>query len=531
MKSRLILCGFIILSLMSCNKKSKAPQVAKKSDRVVWGIWGEIPQMNPFYMLDVKVWDLQSLVWEPLIFVDSKGQWQKHLALSWEFNKDLSEVKLKIQPDLQWSHGELVAEKDFIFSFNFYKNPNLKAAQWESVFADVQSVKYQAPYLVLRLGRPGSFGVWNKILSMARLLPASAGQDADQLAGAVEDMTSASLDSSTNPQAFKGDEASKSLTRKDLSKKSLEFTPGTGPLKVKDFSSTKPWLLEKNKNSWWYKKHSQNSGLDVPYVQIQKFLSESVLKSWLRKQGLDAFIDYGSQSVSAEKYFPLAFETLSKVLIFQLKSPHLNTWQKRECLYKSLPSEAEILKLEPQASFDQRHRLQQSFLPSKSTQACHASKPGTLKVIYESTQDLRWLNIWQEKAKQEGIHLDLTRQSRKQINQRLKDKSFEVIINENALDATGLLGYEIYHSKGQFNSQDVSSPELDALLAKKSKTFDFNIRQELSAEILNHIYEQLIFVPLYDYRKPMARSVSPCQENLNKNLWWSLYLCQKGRSF
>ena len=59
-------CCFVGLGL-GCARSNPEGTLVKSSSVKIWSIYGEIPHMNPFYATDVKIWGLQSLVWDPFI--------------------------------------------------------------------------------------------------------------------------------------------------------------------------------------------------------------------------------------------------------------------------------------------------------------------------------------------------------------------------------------------------------------------------------------------------------------------------------
>lgn len=521
------LCLLFLGGNSGCNFKSTSSQKLGldaraestrivKDSQVAWQIYGEIPHMSPYYSTDVKVWGLQSLVWDPFITLDKKGLWQPHLVRHWAFNKDLSAVDLKITPDLKWSDGTEVTEEDFRFSFEFYKYDALNAKHWQSVFEKVKSVELKDKNtLRVTLYEASGFETWNQILSMARLLPSS------------------SLNSETSRSA-------------------LHHVKNTGPYSVVNFSSTKAWALKRNPHSWWAK-DKLNAAPET--IWVQKVLSENLVRDGFSQKKFAAYVDYGQLNIHAESHQPVYRQDMAKNLVLNLSDKDLKQEDLRRCLFLTLPSVEQMQRLNIKNVDFVWRKKQEAYLLAKNHTAkgatsasssssssssssatettttttatdCGASalKGLKLKVHYILDTDRRWLEFWQENAKQWGLVLELKSVGASKLAGLLKDKNYQIIVSESILDHLDQWPLTVFHSEGSYNHQSWQDPKLDSWLKEKSMLAEFAKKQELNHKITQHIMQSFGMFYLYDFNRPMAWVQKPCDTD-DEFLWWQLLRC------
>ncbi|MCO5113939.1 MAG: ABC transporter substrate-binding protein [Bdellovibrionaceae bacterium] len=518
--------------VLGCTRSNSEDTVVKTTSVKTWSIYGEIPHMNPFYATDVKVWGLQSLVWDPFIVLNKEGQWEKNIVQSWEFSSDFRVGTFKVVPDLVWSDGTKVTAQDFIFSLSFYQYKELKAVHWQGVFDPIKEVEFENNTLTLSLHRAQGFEVWNQILSMARLLPASV----------LEEVLVLDSDSSSGSTV------------------NVETLKNTGPYKVQNFSSTKSWRLGKNSKSWWYTskwspKDQVFGGKDLPMdIVMQKALSKSVIQRGLEKERFDAFVDYGQLELAPQNYKPLYQQKMAKNLVFNFLDSRLKNYDFRKCLLATLPTPEqlkkldykgiefewserqrklftapqEVLKTQSQRIKSQQDQLSAGILQDVATFCLKsngsAGAQSALNVHYVLDQDRKWLEVWQEKAQKWGVILNLISVGESKMAKLLQEKKYQILISESLLDHTDQWPYEVFFSKGLYNSQSWNDKKLDALLKTKSTVIDFQKKQELNAQISTHILDSLGIIYVYEWVRPLAWVKSHCPDS-SHFLWWNLLNC------
>ena len=479
---------------------------------------------------------------------------------SWEFSSDFRVGTFKVVPDLLWSDGTKVTAQDFIFSLSFYQYKELKAVHWQGVFDPIKDVEFENNTLTLSLHRAQGFEVWNQILSMARLLPASV----------LEEVLALDSDGSSGSTV------------------NVETLKNTGPYKIQKFSSTKSWLLSKNPKSWWYT--SQRTlqdqvfaGKDLPVdIVLQKALSKSVIQRGLEKGRFDAFVDYGQLELTPQNYKPLYQQKMAKNLVFNFLDSRLKNYDFRKCLLATLPTpeqlkkldykgmkfewserqrkllrapkevlktQDEVVKIQQETLKAQRkeQKNQNQHIRSQSKQGqvssdevlqdvatfCLKARGGVngvaaaqsaLSVHYVLDQDRKWLEVWQEKAQKWGVVLNLISVGESKMAKLLQEKKYQILISESLLDHIDQWPYEVFFSKGLYNSQSWNDKKLDALLKTKSTVIDFQKKQELNAQISTHILDSLGIIYVYEWVRPLAWVKSHCPDS-SHFLWWSLLGC------
>lgn len=94
----------------------------KSNDTFVEGTVGAISTLNPLFTSQNPVdKDIQSLVFEKFVEVDSKGDPQKSIAQNWAVASDGKTYDFKISLDHRWQDGKLLTMEDIIFTFETAK--------------------------------------------------------------------------------------------------------------------------------------------------------------------------------------------------------------------------------------------------------------------------------------------------------------------------------------------------------------------------------------------------------------------------
>lgn len=456
-----------------------------------WLIYGEIPHMVPFFDMDVKVWGLQSLVWDPFVVLDKKGQWQKNIVQSWSFSPDFKVGAFTVASDLKWNDQSPVTEEDFKFSLEFYKFKKLKAAHWQGVFGAIEDVSFKSGVLKITLAKAQGFEIWNQILSMARLLPARV------------------------------------LDSEDLNPAQIL---NTGPYRLQNFSSTKTWSLIINPHSWWFTSSKKWTTDQLPSeIWIQKALSKSVIQTGLRQKRFAAYVDYGRLRLNALDYNAIYSQNISKNLLLNFKDSDLKELEFRKCVQGSLPSTLRLQKLgHKDVDFKWRQMQDQIRAAKWDLEAlrlqCMKSYSKAMTVHYVLDEDRKWLEVWQEEAKQWGIALELESVGESKLARLLQEKNYQVMVSESVLGHLDQWPYEVFHSKGLYNHQSWADDRLDSLLKEKSQHFEFSDRQEVNVRIHNFVLSQFGILYLYEWERPLAWSYLPCR-NTDQFLWWNLLEC------
>lgn len=402
-----------LLFFVSCSFKSSQ----KSSEKLSIFVWGSINYLNPLSIDNIQSWEIQKLIWDKLLISDKNMKWTPWIAQNWTFNDDKTELILKIRPGLRWNDGSLVTQKDFIFSFMFYKDSENRAAIWTPFYKRIKKVSYSNNELRLTLDKKlkkdkffASHIYWDEILSTARLLPY------------------------------------------DLKKNKYK---GTGPYSLKKFSSLKPLTFLKNKKSWVFNFLEQ----DLPdRISIKSLSSKSLLKKILQNSEAIVF-GYDLFEFDNKRWVPLFKNQWVKKIIFnQKRIGHLE----RQGL-KSLVLDKDFF-----LKFDFKEKYKDFKVFNNSPKGLQNLNQGfEFEVLYSSKEDEKWLTVWKEYLKSKKIRLNVTFLSTELLQKRLLEKNFEAYLSlESSEDFRPL--YSVLHTQGAYNLSSWNNVELDAALDKRA---------------------------------------------------------------
>ncbi len=533
--------GYLFFSKESLNTNNlKEVNLKHNSKPLSLYYWGEIPKFNPIHPDGLYVWWIQNLVWDRIINVDKNYIWEPAIAQSWSFNSDRTVLKLKINPEIVWSNGRPLDQDDFIYSYHFYKDPELKAALYEPILSRIKTINYKNNILTLKLDeklKSDPFYAtpiyWSHIMNTVKLYP---------------------KDQKSNPYL------------------------GTGAFKVDQFSNQGLIKLSLNKKSWFFKKY-KNTNL-ASNIRVKSLSSESLLEKIVENsQGIVLGKDISSlmtdtnnnsyekqnstyneipntksnlingphifSNINLNTWHPVESKLQTVSIAFNLKKiikPHrmllyriiqqLNDVEKLNLNYKNINvhkfnepefdlrrsslTSYKLKKLNP----DQIEKRKEIFKKNKlssldlNNHKLNDSKSNKLNIsielLYSNPSDEKWLTYLNEKLKDSGIKLNLILVSQAVFQEKIFAKDYEAFVDVNS-KSDFYPHYLSFHSKGSYNVVGWDILELDLDLEKMIKLDKPNEIQSLIQKIRNDIDKEFFEVPIFSYDGSVLWTRNPCK--------------------
>lgn len=464
-----VLCIFLVFGLFFLKDKKEINSESVKNNELKIFYWGEIPKFHPVLVDHVHIWWLQNLVWERLVDVNKDSVWTPSIAKSWSYNEDKTKIFLSIDPDLQWSNGNKVTEKDFQFSFKFFELDWLKGGLYKAMLEKVKNVEFKGNILQLELDPKfssdpiyASHLYWTQILRSARVIPSTL---------------------ETNPFL------------------------GTGPYVVEKFSNLGRINLTKNNKSLFYKR---NLNLKMPKsIVIRSVKSESLLREIVKNQnglilGIDLFF------IDDPGWFAVEDHDVLISIVFNIRKISRND---RIAFYKKITSINDLEKLNLKVRKFKSYGKDSAFydLSKENNNLKVESKNNAeLEIFYTNENDEKWLTYLNEKLKKTGLMLNYKLVTHSILNEKLiSQKGYISIVDEHTTDDF-YPSYGMFHSKGAYNYVGWNNSKLDhylELMADISEKKQIELNNEKIKDVIKTEIYQL---PIYSYQSSVLWTRNRC---------------------
>ena len=125
MKHLLVIGLLIGLSIGSWNCQPKLYQVSGR--RLIVAISEDLTTMNPLAVTNANDRSIRSLMFEPLLGVDSKGKFQPYLAESWEVSADGRHYTFQLRKGVKFHDGREMTAMDAKYAIENITNPENQA--------------------------------------------------------------------------------------------------------------------------------------------------------------------------------------------------------------------------------------------------------------------------------------------------------------------------------------------------------------------------------------------------------------------
>lgn len=150
-----------------------APERPRPGGQYTEGMVGRLASFNPLFSQgDENAIEVDALLFEPLVRVQSSGRVDRVLAAGWDVSPDQRNYTFALRPDARWSDGAAVSADDVLFTVRTVQDPDYPGVflgtSWKDIVAtaiDPQHVRFTLP------GRNASFLA---TLQQLDILPAHA---------------------------------------------------------------------------------------------------------------------------------------------------------------------------------------------------------------------------------------------------------------------------------------------------------------------------------------------------------------------
>jgi len=101
----------------------------------------------------------------PLVYKDSRGEWEPALAERWEHSDDYKEWTFFLRKDVKWHDGKPTTAHDVKFTFDLLKSPDV--GDWRHPISSVEVIDDYS--LIIRYKQPREYG-WYQVFYPKHIL-------------------------------------------------------------------------------------------------------------------------------------------------------------------------------------------------------------------------------------------------------------------------------------------------------------------------------------------------------------------------
>jgi len=150
-----------------------APEKPRPGGQYIEGVVGRLGSFNPLFAQgDANALDVDALLFEPLIRVQSSGRVDRVLAASWEISPDQRNYTFALRPDARWSDGAALTADDVLFTVRTVQDPDYPGVFLGTSWKDIVATAIDAQHV--RFGLPGKNASFPATLAQLDILPAHA---------------------------------------------------------------------------------------------------------------------------------------------------------------------------------------------------------------------------------------------------------------------------------------------------------------------------------------------------------------------
>ncbi len=130
-----------------------APEKPRPGGQYTEGVVGRLGSFNPLFAQgDANALDVDALLFEPLVRIQSSGRVDRVLAADWDISPDQRSYTFALRPDARWSDGAPVTADDVLFTVRTVQDPDYPGVflgmSWKDIVAtaiDEQHVRFTLP--------------------------------------------------------------------------------------------------------------------------------------------------------------------------------------------------------------------------------------------------------------------------------------------------------------------------------------------------------------------------------------------------
>lgn len=453
--------------------------------RVVQGIPARMTSLDIFSLQGIEAYSVTGNVVEPLARLHPKtNELIPCLAVSWEVNREKLLARIKLRERVKFHNGMLLTAEDVKFTFDSYFDPRFKGELWRFMWEDVESAQVVGQHIIEFRFKKLRYQSFENLLTTLRIVP--------------KKIFSASNATFRERQLI-----------------------GTGPFKVATFLPNRSLYLIPNKN-WWGAQQPE-FGLLVRHVTDAKLARQMLVKGDLdyfevsTSEAGDLMKDPRMVKIPAVRGEGLWILLNVRHRLFRdqrVREALTLMWDRVKTSNKMFFGDFKIASdtFSPQVAFYQPGKLIGFDLQKAKTLLRDAGwkdkdRDGILEkriegvtyplkftVILRSSQDERWLSLFQSDAARAGVGVSLRRiEDDERWWSLLREGKFEASASRGGL-SVGVVP-SVWHSRGAFNLSGYENSDVDRLLEQLESEFDPRKRFRLQRDLLVKVRSDHVEVP------------------------------------
>lgn len=461
-------------------------QAASAAPRIVQGISGRVTSLDPFTVADVDVYDAIGNVIEPLARLHPKThELIPCLAASWEIRRGIPSIRVRLREGVRFHNGEVLTAADVKFTFDAFFDPRFKGEAWRAMWEDIESATVLDPLTVEFRVKRIRYQSLENLMTALRIVPASAYRNSTA----------------------------------DVRRRKLI---GTGPFTLRLFVSGRRLELTPHRQ-WW-------SAKNLDFDLLIKPVADALLARTLLDRGELDF--YRLPTAEAPRY--LAYSRLRRVpaaqgegiwLYLNLRKALFADVRLREALSLVWDRDALNAKVfagefrsavdsfSPPISYypagePDKLNLDKARKSLKDQGWRDGNRDGVLErasaddsllplrfsILFRSSQDERWLTLYQADAAKAGIKVDLQRvEDDSRWWKLLQEGKYDVAASTGGLDTGVLPG--AFHTKGFYNITGYANAEVDRELDRLEGEFDPEVRMRIQRALILRVRADRVTIP------------------------------------
>lgn len=423
--------------------------------------------LNPFTSSGSAYWEVRSFVIETL-GQRELGQDLPALAVRWEVSRDHRSYTFYLRPGVRWHEGAPFTSQDVQFSFDALFDSRFPVGIWRDMFKNIERAEIIDPLTVRFHAKSASFADFRNLFSYLQILP-------------------------------------KHRFTVDTAKLWTKSMVGTGPYRLKSFTPGEALDLERNPQWWGFKapgpdQHTFQT-VRIKFVSDQKVAAEIIAKG--KGDGF-AFDDLGlKREIDSDKRLKRRLQVVSWErhnmttywgILLNLKDPRLRSkdfrlalnqlWD-RDFVKKKFFADAVGLAetLWPPGLFPARQTI--AYDPKRARAVLSKWGGDPLEIIYDQKELEPFLTFYQRDAAAAGLKVKLRQIDSSSLWKILNQRNFQAYAYRAGV--TGDLLKSMYHSKGEFNSGNVSDETSDRMLERLDQEFNPEARRKLSEALAERL--------------------------------------------
>jgi len=445
---------------------------------LIQGISTPVSSLDPFSVAGIDTYAVTGNVIEPLARSNPlNGEIVPVLAQSWTLDPKNKTFRVKLRDGVRFHNGQKLTAEDVRFTFDAYFKPEYRGQMWQSLWADIESVRVIDPLTAEFKMKRWRYQAMESVLTSLRILPKSFYHpaDKDKFHGEIV---------GSGPFKFKRFKANRTLELQPFA----DWWGGAPPkhaLLIKHVTSADlaAQLLSRKELDFYAVPAAQARAFKIKDFKLQHLSSGLGHGFWLDLNQRKSLF----QSPNVRRALALVWrrEDLNKKVFGGELNLALDVFSPSTDIYPPGLAQKDDLKKarELLAQEGWRDEDKDSVLENSSGQRLEFT------VLVNSAEHERWVTLFQKDAALAGIKVHVSRvEEDAQWLKRLEEGKFEAFAGSG-----GLMNEPTrpgWHSSGPYNYGKFSHQEVDRLTEQLEGEFDLKKRRLILRKLIEIIREQ-----------------------------------------